>query len=278
MRKSYVYGIGAFALVSAGLLAADSWRDKAPSEWTPDEVTKILNNSPWSQEARFSGSGSEGRRGGGMGGPGMGGGGMGRGGGGMGGGGMPNGGWGGGGGGMGGSGGGMGNPGGGYGGRGGGRGDSGRGMESARVTLRWDSAEPVRQALVKQYGDSNAAAKLPADSYVIAVIGLPNRDSFRRRDEDSDSGSTAESDEQRQADRMARLKETTTLTVKGKSPFGPEKVEKAEDGSLLFYFPKSTEPLSLDDKEVEFAMRMGPMELKHSFRLKDMKYQGKLAL
>ncbi len=270
MRKSYVCGIGAFAIVSAGLMAADSWRDKAPSEWTPDEVTKILNNSPWSQEARLSGSGSEGRRGGGMGSPGMGGGGMGRGGGGMGG---SGGGWGGGGGG-------MGNPGGGWGGggRGGGRGGDNQGAESVRVTLRWDSAEPVRQALIKQYGDSNPAAKLPDDSYVIAVIGLPNRDSMRRRDEDSDSGSSAESDEQRQADRMARLKETTTLTVKGKSPFGPDKVEKAEDGSLLFYFPKATEPLSLDDKEVEFAMRTGPMELKHTFRLKDMKYQGKLAL
>jgi hypothetical protein len=46
----------------------------------------------------------------------------------------------------------------------------------------------------------------------------------------------------------------------------------------LFYFPKSEQALSLDDHEVEFATRMGPMELKHKFKLKEMTWQGKLAL
>ena len=73
---------------------------------------------------------------------------------------------------------------------------------------------------------------------------------------------------------LDRLKESTTLTAKGKSPLGPDKVERADDGTLLFYFPKAEQALSLDDKEVEFATRM----LKCKFKLKDMTWQGKLAL
>src|SRR3989442_368856 len=49
--------------------AAESWRNKQVSEWTPTDVTKILSNSPWAHEVTVTmsaGSGqSGGRRGGG---------------------------------------------------------------------------------------------------------------------------------------------------------------------------------------------------------------------
>ena len=47
--------------------------------------------------------------------------------------------------------------------------------------------------------------------------------------------------------------------------------------TFRFYFPRSAD-LSLDDKEVLFQTRVGPMELKQRFVLKDMTFDGKLAL
>jgi hypothetical protein len=47
--------------------------------------------------------------------------------------------------------------------------------------------------------------------------------------------------------------------------------------TIRFYFPRSTD-LSLDDKEVAFLTRVGPMEVKQKFVLKEMTFGGKLAL
>ena len=78
MRRSYVApGITVLMLGCIALFGAESWRDKPSSEWTADEVTKILNDSPWAQQVKFQ-MGEGGGRGGGMGrggGGGMGGGG-----------------------------------------------------------------------------------------------------------------------------------------------------------------------------------------------------------
>jgi len=159
------------------------------------------------------------------------------------------------------------------------------------VLIRWQSAAPVQQALAKQQGSpaatdnaqvQTAPAEAPDSDYIIAVAGLPEWSGRRRQDGGSggsdNGGNSGQSDEDRRAAFLDRLRQSTTLTAKGKSPLGPEKVERAADGTILFYFPKSEQPLSLDDNEVEFATRLGPMDLKHKFKLKDMKYQGKLAL
>src|SRR5271165_5079597 len=140
-----------------GLLAAapEFWRDKTYTQWTSDEVDKMLSDSPWAQSSKASAQQQQnpsrgmGRRGGmgggGMGIPGMGGGGMGRGGGG-------------------------GYPGGG-----------GQSVPQVTATVRWQSALPVREALLRQQSgmtkpdDAQVAASLtaPMNGYVIAVMGLP---------------------------------------------------------------------------------------------------------
>jgi hypothetical protein len=45
----------------------------------------------------------------------------------------------------------------------------------------------------------------------------------------------------------------------------------------LFIFPR-TDPITLDDKEVELDLKLGTMEAKRKFNLKDMVYNGKLEL
>jgi hypothetical protein len=46
---------------------------------------------------------------------------------------------------------------------------------------------------------------------------------------------------------------------------------------LYFAFPK-TEEITLEDKEVEFISKVGPMEFKKKFKLADMVLNGKLTL
>ncbi|MDQ1469588.1 MAG: hypothetical protein QOJ99_1068 [Bryobacterales bacterium] len=138
---------------------SDFWNQKDSSEWSDTERNHILTNSPWARKATvaLSGSGlSDGDPMGGGGGA-MGG----RGGGGSMGGGL-GGGWGGGGGDM-----------------GGGRGGSpmggvGRGMPKFDVTVRWESAAPIRDAVKET---------VPAepDAYTIGVIGMPSMNMGQRR-------------------------------------------------------------------------------------------------
>ena len=45
--------ISVLVLGCVAVFGADSWRDKASSDWTADEVTKILNDSPWAQQVRL---------------------------------------------------------------------------------------------------------------------------------------------------------------------------------------------------------------------------------
>jgi hypothetical protein len=143
------------------------------------------------------------------------------------------------------------------------------GMPDPRVTVRWDSALPVRQALSKQgpaAGADKPAMEGESASYIVAVAGLPRAGEYM--------GAMVAA----AVNRLDQLVAVTSITIKGKPVLTPEKIEYGRDGtSLLFVFPR-TSPISLDDKEVEFATKIGTMEVRRKFKLKDMVYQGKLAL
>jgi len=74
------------------------------------------------------------------------------------------------------------------------------------------------------------------------------------------------------------LRETTFLQRKGKESIATVHTESGADGTLLFYFPNDADPISLDDKEVVFRTKLGPLELKARFVPKEMRYRGKLTL
>jgi hypothetical protein len=273
-KTSVITGLLGLGLTA---LAADFWKDKAYSQWSDDEVTKMLSSSPWAQSTKASASnqgmgqrgGGGGRRGGGggMGGPRIG---------------FP------------GGGGGGGYPGGGGGYPGGGGGgyprDGGGAMPSFAATIRWQSALPVREALLRQSGvtktdDSQVAEKLtaPVTSYVIALVGLPanlpTRGGRYGRGAGSDTRDNDDRDRDSQdADQLDRLKSGTRLNPKDRASIYPEKVERDKDAqTILFTFPRTT-TISLDAKEVEFVTHVGQIEIRHKFKLKDMVYQGKLEL
>ncbi|HSB13585.1 MAG TPA: hypothetical protein VLE22_03950 [Bryobacteraceae bacterium] len=234
---------------------SDFWNRKKPEDWSSDEIERLVTKSPWAKEvtAEFN-QPERGGRGGGMGVPG---------------------------GGMGGPTtrrGGMGMPPIGGGGMGipplGGGGRDGRpsgGMERRKVTVRWESAKPIREALKTPLPDSLA------DRYVISVNGLPMMPGSGRRREDEGSEDTSRAPR----NMLERLKETTFLQPKGKESVQPGVVERqpsAGGASLLFGFSRETLVLHPEDKEVTFTMAMGPLEVKTKFKLTDMTYREELAL
>jgi hypothetical protein len=55
-------------------------------------------------------------------------------------------------------------------------------------------------------------------------------------------------------------------------------LEAEKERELFLFFPHGNSPIQLADKEVTFTTRIGPMELKAKFALKEMLYHGQLAL
>jgi hypothetical protein len=254
--------LGLTALV---LFAEDFWLKKPYTEWGEKDAARILRNSPWTHEVSISTSsgqpmsnpgGGRGGRGGGqgiggadassglggdMGGSGMGDSGMG----------------------------------------GGGRGGRGRGGDSetatrgtgASIMLRvcWQSALPVREAIViakfgREKADNDEAKKFLAHEsqvYIVEVLDLPPamaRFPAEKLNEIAKAG--------------------TSLRIKDKDPIpasGVQTMKRDKFIDLYFLFPK-TSPIALEDKEVEFVSALGPFEIKRKFKLKDMVIGDKLAL
>jgi hypothetical protein len=237
------------------LMAAASWQKKDFSQWTEDDAKKVLTDSPWSKQVAVSG-GTSGMQGEAPSAP------------------MP-----------------SSSPAPSSGGSssqsgssgqapsgGGTAAPSGGGMSPSsapaapetRVLIEWESATPVRLAELKSKPGNGQVpaneietAKKPVDSYVVAVIGVPG---------------TPQPGEEKQ------LASAATLVRKGKEPIqaSSAKVQQlagSGGSAIIFNFPKN-EPITLDDKSVEFRLAKGllPSELRKNFGLKDMQYQGKLDL
>jgi hypothetical protein len=249
----FLFALGCTAFL---LVAEDFWVKKPFTEWSVKDATKLLQNSPWSHEVSVGGampieggSGGGGRRGGG----------------GMGGnndmGGMATGGTDGSPGSRRGSGGGPGVPSEATGGPG--------GAPSMLVRVRWQSALPVRQAIVltqlgPEKADSDQAKNFlnqVANEYVVAVVGLPP--AFDRVP-----------DEQ-----LNQLAKGAVLQRKDKDPIEAGAVQRipGEKGSVAFFFPK-TSAITVEDKEVEFVSKVARFEVRRKFKLKDMMVGDKLEL
>lgn len=262
---------------AVALLAADSdtpWKDRKATDWSDADTKVILNESPWSKQVTpivnpettgyrgmgpgqsrggYPGGGGGGRRGGGY--PGGGGGYPGGGGGYPGGGGGgrsrypddqdPN------------------NPNGGSGGQNRRRNDDDESTSSnqpKQVTLRWESAEPVQQAILKAK-DSNAPV-MHEREYAITIAGLPNR-----------VGRAGALDEKKlKAD--ATLKKDNNKKIKPVSV----KVMRLEDGTKIVYYFSRKDEITLKDRMIEFDAKIGRFEIARPFILTEMTFDGHLAL
>jgi hypothetical protein len=265
-QKPFLQLTLAGSLFAVALFAADFWKTKDYTQWSSEEVTKVLTDSPWAKEITVS-SGQQGqqRRGGGRRG-GMGGG-------------FP-----GGGGGGGYPGGGGGYPGGGGGGYPSG-GGGGTGGIHEQVVVRWDSAQAIQHALLRQgyhpassddaskdKDASKPAVDINQKYYVVSVLGL----SMPSRRGDSDS---SDNDRQSADDLRSRFLDAAVLIPKSKIAIQAEDVQfEGRNGSVAmrFLFPR-TFPIS-DEKEIVFQFQSQGVKFDHKFKLTDMQYQGKLAI
>ena len=258
-RRGLLISAGAAMANFSRLFATspDFWNKKEPSQWSSEEIERLTTKSPWAKETSAQYSPEQGQSGG-MGGPGGGGGGMGG----------PGGGMGGGRGGIGG----MGIPGMGGGGMGRGRGrGGGQRSESIKSTVRWESAKPILDAMKTPLQEGFA------NHYVISVSGLPLNAGRRRRSQDDSDTNASQSTE----DVLDNLKSLTYLEPKGREGVQPgiaQQQPSSGAGSILFGFSKEMLALKPEDKEVTFSTRIGGLNVKTKFNLKDMMYHGELAL
>jgi hypothetical protein len=135
-----------------------------------------------------------------------------------------------------------------------------------RITISWRSALPVKQALVRTQlkaggvptADQQTFLAQPEQYYVIAVQGLPPQ--YIR----PGNGAMVES----------------FLRRNGKPAIAAQQASSqpsAGGATLLIGFPR-TDAITMEDREVEFVAKFEGLEVKRKFKLKDMLFDGTLAL
>jgi len=138
----------------------------------------------------------------------------------------------------------------------------GRRIPSVKIIVRWESAQPIRDAL---------RAPLAPDfdgHYVVSVTNLPiagNRQSGR--------GGEAPPD-----DTLDRMQNGATLRVKGKDQGEAGIARRTRIGSVLFGFSKDYLRLAPEDREIAFSLDTDQFSLRTKFDTKEMIYHGKLAV
>jgi hypothetical protein len=133
--------------------------------------------------------------------------------------------------------------------------------EPPKLTLRWESAMPVRTAELKVH--DNNAPDVDESHYAIAVYGIPDR--------------MIEGDLLKLGD---QLRNEASLRRDGKKDLKPSSVrvfDMAAGRVVLYLFPMSDE-ITRADHRVEFTAKIGRLDLDQSFFVDNMVWQGKLEL
>jgi hypothetical protein len=134
-----------------------------------------------------------------------------------------------------------------------------RGVGSIPIIVRWESAQPILDAL---------KGAVPAEfggHYVLSVTNFPERP-HRGRGDQSDA-----------AEELARLQNGATLQAKGKNPVEAGIIRR-QHSSILFGFAKDLLPLTAGDRDILFVLDTDLLTIKVKFDAKDMLYRGKLAV
>jgi hypothetical protein len=129
------------------------------------------------------------------------------------------------------------------------------------LTLRWESALPIRVAELKS--GVVEPPTLGGEGYSLAVYGVPG--GYFKGDPKSLGNP---------------LKEQAALKREGRKDVRPSSVEvfQANDGLVIVYlFPLSAE-ISTNDQRIEFDALIGRIAIMQPFNIEEMLFQGKLEL
>jgi hypothetical protein len=136
-----------------------------------------------------------------------------------------------------------------------------------RVLARWESAKPVRLAGGPELPDESARF------YVIRLQGMPLLPPPKvKPGEPASDPNEGMLDAIKQSSRLERKDKPAIPCAHLLTGSGESATE------LLLFFARVTDPITLRDKMVTLDSRFGPFHLSLKFPLKDMIYQGELAL
>jgi hypothetical protein len=140
--------------------------------------------------------------------------------------------------------------------------EAGRRGAPPKVIVRWESAQPILDAL-----KAPLAADL-AGHYVVSVTNLPFANVPR----------TGRGGETPPDDTLERIQNGAKLQAKGRDAVEAGIARRTRIGSILFGFLKDRLPLTPGDREIIFALNTQQLTLKTKFDGKEMIYHGKLAV
>lgn len=135
-----------------------------------------------------------------------------------------------------------------------------RPMPKIAITVRWESALPIRVAEMKAREEGAPIAS--EDAYTIAVYGIPGVFS-------GDPEKLGKS-----------VKGVAMLRRDGKKDLRPQKVEvfQLQTGATVVYTFRRSSLIGTDDGSVTFAAQIGRIVITQPFQLSEMTYAGKLEL
>ena len=156
-------------------------------------------------------------------------------------------------------------------------------VPTLNVTVRWDSALPERLALRRQQELGNGSAPpyttAQADKdYIITVAGLVPAGRYHSVGQAETKSSSDDSVDARNPESMLEgLMQYSRLVTRAGAIRAEDAKLDAASGAIHLFFPR-THPITQGDKEVLFETRFGSLSVAQKFRLKDMLYRGRLEL
>ena len=136
----------------------------------------------------------------------------------------------------------------------------GKAVPLEKLTVRWESAFPVRAAELK--AQELAAPDWDGDFYAIAVYDVPGLKSGDRN-------------------LASDLKRAALLKRDGKKDLKPERVDILPQASglttVVYFFPRSDE-ITRDDKQIKLTAQIARLYVEQVFDTEEMVFQGKLQL
>ena len=148
----------------------------------------------------------------------------------------------------------------------------GNSPKTITFTVRWLSAEPVREAFKRQVTMQGRGRRQSrqvetmlrqADTHYLVMVADMPANVLTQTDATE-----------------PKLKQGSVLKVKGRFEVEPSRVEMRRgggEGSMIFYFPRRDD-LSVEDKKIEFQMKIGSTTIKREFKPSEMIVDGELAL
>jgi hypothetical protein len=139
------------------------------------------------------------------------------------------------------------------------------------VTVRWESALPIRQA------EKDTA--VPGNAYVISLTGLIPANRYRAAGQTETSSSSDGSFDARNPEEVLEaFMAYSKIVVKGSRALQPNNVKlDPATGTVRVFFSRER-PIDTGEKEVLFMTHFGGLNVKAKFRLASMKYHGIIEL